>query len=398
VPELGAAPRRVFAPSLSDAVLIMAAGTGTRLWPLSRETRPKQFAHLLAEDETPLQATVRRALRIADARDVFVSVGARHAHWVREQCPELPPDNSLVLPAARETLPGVAYATAAIAQRRGAPLLVLASDNVVGDAEAFAASCREMLRAATESASLVSLGIRPTHASTAYGYMLRGAPAPFGPRSAWGVGYVEKPPRELAEAFLAGGRHDWNSGMFAWRPETFFAAWALVSPEAAQDAQTLRDALATGRADAARDAYLRLPDRSLDHGLMELLRPDHAVRHVFVTGDFAWDDVGSFAALARHLYPDGQGNRLRGSVLLSAVHESVLIAEPGWQLDVRGVSELLVVVGEAGELLIRPVGATGSEPARDCHVAGAPAEVVLAGVHGLDVRVSGRSVTVRRRA
>jgi mannose-1-phosphate guanylyltransferase len=273
--------------------LVLAGGTGSRLYPASRSTRPKQFLPLLGP-ETLLERTVARA-DFADR--VVVSTRQTFEADVRDLVPAV--DDVVVEPAAKDTGPALAYATHAIEDAYGddVAVVVLPSDHHVGDDDAFAATMRRGARVARETGRLVAFGVDPTRPDTGYGYIEPGADrGDFLELAA----FHEKPDAETAERYVDAG-YRWNAGTFAWTPRTFRAA-ARDSPLG-----PLIEALDGGRVERGFDA---VEPTSVDYAVME--RVDDAA---VVSLDVAWDDLGSWDAMARVLDPDADGNVARTEVI-----------------------------------------------------------------------------------
>jgi mannose-1-phosphate guanylyltransferase len=324
------------APPAGDAyALILAGGGGTRLWPASRRSRPKQFLQLGGE-ESLLEATFRRAAAVFGVERTLVVTAADQAASVRAALPPLPPDNVVAEPAARNTAAAVGLGAAAVARRAGesAVLAVLPSDHHIGDERAFG----DVLAAAIEGAraGIVTIGIKPSHPETGYGYLEIGAPA--GGRLFEVAAFVEKPDEATARRYVESGAYLWNSGMF------FFTAGRLLAEARAHlpALGQLLDALvraADFEAEAAR-IYPAAPSISIDYGIME---KTSGIR--LVPGDFGWNDVGSWAALSAMRARDAAGNVTSGAVLAVDTRGSVVVSEPGAPLaGVVGLDDVVVVV------------------------------------------------------
>jgi mannose-1-phosphate guanylyltransferase len=331
--------------SKSEAfALILAGGGGTRLWPASRRSRPKQLL-ALGGNESLLLATFRRVSRILGAEHTLIVTAADQAEAVRRALPDLPADNLVVEPAARNTGPAVGLGAVAVARRAGdaARLAILPSDAFIGDEPEFA----KVMGAALEHASeaIVTIGIKPTRPETGYGYLQRGAEVRGG---AFEVArFVEKPDTKTAVRYLAGGDYLWNSGMF------FFTAGRLFD-EAKAHMPALAKILGEIRASADLKAvsealYPASPKISIDYGIMEKAS---GIR--MVLGNFGWNDVGSWSALLDIREKDKAGNVVSGDVVLSAVSGSVIVSEPGAPLvGVVGVDDLVVVATKDAVLVVR---------------------------------------------
>jgi mannose-1-phosphate guanylyltransferase len=302
--------------------VIMAGGSGTRLWPLSREQYPKQFL-ALADAHSMLQSTALRLEGLPVMRPLIIC-NEDHRFLVAEQLRQLDMlgRNILLEPVGRNTAPAVALAALhATAQGDDPILLVLAADHLIQNPCAF----RDAVCAATphaEAGKLVTFGIVPVTPETGYGYIHQGAAAGEG---AFGVqAFVEKPNRELAERYLASGDYLWNSGMFMFRASRFLAELEQHRPDilaccrkAAAAPQTDLDFV---RIDA--EAFKACPEDSIDYAVME--KTDAAV----VTPlDAGWSDVGAFGALWDVLPKDANGNVHRGDVLSHDSRNNLVFAE-----------------------------------------------------------------------
>lgn len=316
--------------------VIMAGGQGQRFWPLSTPSCPKQFLDLSQCGRTLLQSTYDRVLPLAGRPErVMVATSAAYADLVKEQLPELPHENLLIEPMPRDSAPAIALACLTIEDRFGGDTVVgfFSSDHEVGNVPAFAACARSAISMAAEQDGLVTIGITPTRPATGYGYIEVGAALGPGHR----VGrFVEKPNLPTAEAYLKGGKHLWNAGIFVWRVGTALAELDQHDPELMQP---LRAAVRTGTVAAA---FPTLKKISIDFALME--RTDRAL---VVPGNFDWDDIGDWVALERLLAPqDGPGgaNTVVGRhVGLDASRNIVYTDGPDDVVITLGVHDLVIV-------------------------------------------------------
>ena len=302
--------------------VIMAGGSGTRLWPLSRELFPKQFLALDGK-RSMLQATVARLEGLTDAQPLVICNEA-HRFLVAEQLRQVGAlsRNILLEPAGRNTAPAVALAALqATADGSDPLLLVLAADHVIQDPAAFQAAVRTALPLA-QAGKLVTFGIVARRPETGYGYIKRGAAVTTG---AWAVErFVEKPALELAEQYVASGDYDWNSGMFLFRASRYLDELEAHRPDIlaacrAAFAQPQSD-LDFVRVDEA--AFRACPDESIDYAVME-----KTGSAVVVPMNAGWSDVGAFAALWEVLPHDEHGNVHRGDVISHDSHDNLVFAE-----------------------------------------------------------------------
>jgi mannose-1-phosphate guanylyltransferase len=323
--------------------MILAGGGGTRLWPASRRKRPKQLL-TLGGTESLLGATFRRTEAVFGRERTLVVTAADQVEALREVLPQLPPENLVAEPAPRNTAAAVGLGAAVVARRAGpqAVLAVLPSDHHIGDEPAFAAVLETALAHAREA--IVTIGIKPTHPETGFGYVEQGE------RLAEGVyqvaRFVEKPDAVKAAAYLAAGTYLWNSGMF------FFTAGRLLA-EARQHLPALGLALealvATSDFPAAlRTLYLGVPAISIDYGIME-----KAAGLRVVPGDFGWNDVGSWAALPNIRPSDAAGNVVAGQTVVAETRGSIVLSEPGAPLvGVVGVEDLVIIATKDAVLVV----------------------------------------------
>lgn len=314
--------------------VIMAGGGGTRFWPLSRRRTPKQLLNLSGKDIMVNEAADRLA-QVAAYRNLYIVTNCEQAEEMkRVTAGRIRADHILSEPAARNTAACIGYAAMKIVHDRGDGILVVTpSDAYIRDTQAFAAVLERAVDAARGGA-LVTVGITPTFPATGYGYI----------RCAKGEGalpveqFIEKPPREKAEEYLASGRYFWNSGMFIWKASVILQRIEALLPELYGGLQTI--AASFGREGEARvtaQVYPTLPSVSVDKGILE--RTDGIL---VVPGEFGWNDVGSWDMLGA-LHPcDENGNIAVGDTIAVDTENTVLYAG-GRLVAAVGVSDLVVV-------------------------------------------------------
>lgn len=280
--------------------VILAGGSGTRLWPLSREQFPKQFLPLLG-DRSLLQETVER-VRPVVGDEVVVVTTEDSRFLVADQLRALglaPEGRILCEPAGRNTAPAIGLA--ALLCNPEEVFLVLPSDHTIRDGEAFRAALRLAEPLAAEG-RLVTFGIAPSYPETGYGYIHLGPAVPGAPEFREVAAFVEKPDQTLAEEYLASGGYVWNSGMFAFRADVVLDELATHAPAVRAGLEALRPALEAG-GPVPRDLYEAIPSISIDYAVMERSR-----RAVVLPVQPGWSDLGSFSALFDVLKADEEGN------------------------------------------------------------------------------------------
>ena len=314
--------------------VILSGGSGTRLWPLSREAYPKQFL-ALAGEQTMLQATWQRVAPIA-GRAPLVVANEEHRFVAAEQLQQLgvQPLAILLEPVGRNTAPAIAVA-ALEATRDGddAVLLVLPSDHVIADEEAFRAAVLRAMPAA-RSGKLVTFGIVPTGPETGYGYIKAGAAGDVRPVDR----FVEKPDADTAQQYVQSGEYFWNSGMFLFKASRYLAELERFNPAMLAASRTAwqqarRDADFT-RLD--KDAFTAVPSDSIDYAVME-----KTADAVVVALDAGWNDVGSWTALRDVSAQDADGNAHHGDVIAIDCHNTYAYGER--LIALVGLDDVIVV-------------------------------------------------------
>lgn len=340
--------------------VIMAGGSGTRLWPLSRAERPKQLLDVVAEEgggAHSLLAEAHSRLRtLLPAEQIWVCTAARYGDMVRSALPDLPDDRLILEPVARDTANAVGLAAALVADvDPDAELAVVSADHVIRPVERFAAALRTAYDVlAVRPQALVTLGVTPSSPATGFGYVQKGAPTEVA-GAAEAASFREKPDLATAEAYLASGEYLWNSGMFVWRAATVLDALADHLPESAAGLGRI----VAAPAGAAREAVLAevfptLPKISVDYALLEPAAAERG-RVVVVDLDVDWLDVGSWPALAGTLARDGDGNAVRGlAVLVDSSGNVVFSDDPEHLIALVGVRDS-VVVHTADVTMVCPV-------------------------------------------
>ena len=328
--------------------VLLSGGSGTRLWPLSREAYPKQFLPLVGED-TMLQATWKRVADLSDAAPLVVA-NEDHRFLVAEQLRLVGVEHASILlePVGRNTAPAIAAAALHAMRQPGEDplLLVLPSDHVVANVEGFCAAVRAAMPAAGNGA-LVTFGIVPTAPETGFGYIqTEDSGAGDGPRRV--LRFVEKPDAATAQGYLDAGGYYWNSGMFLFRASRYVEELSRLHPRMLD---AVREALAKGSEDGDfvrldRDAFAACPSDSIDYAVME--KTDAAM---VLPVDIGWNDVGSWSALWDVSEQDEGGNAHHGDVIAIDTRNSYAYAQR--LVALVGVDDLVVVETDDAVLVAR---------------------------------------------
>lgn len=321
---------------MSDTLIhpvILCGGSGTRLWPRSRPTAPKPFIPLVG-DRTLFRAAVERAGDPAIFAAPLVVAGAAHVDLIKQQLPPESDVRIVVEPQAKNTAPAIALAAASLDPE--AVMLVCPSDHYIADDAAFSTAAQQAAALARED-WLVAIGITPERPETGYGYIKLGEPLGDGHKV---DRFVEKPPLEKAEAFLAEGGYAWNGGIFAFR------AGALLD-ELAQHRPAMAEAVAASVAQGSVDGALVHPEASafatIDGDSIDYAVMENTSRAAVVQASMGWSDIGNWAALQDALPSDSDGNHAVGEAEFSQ-SRNVLAMSDGPRISVVGLEDVCIVV------------------------------------------------------
>ena len=323
---------------MSRHIVILAGGSGTRLWPRSREKSPKHLLTLQGS-QSLLQSTVERVARLTD--NVYVVTERSQVKSIREQLPHLRDEQFIIEPARRGTASALGLAALAIAEHDPqAIMLSVHADHYLGhDEDAYLKTLDAEARWAESKRSLVTVGLRPPYASTAFGYIQVGPPldGDQAPAVYRVVRFVEKPDLKTAEGFLASGSYLWNLGLFSWPVDVLFSEMAKHAPPLYAGLEQVRHARRAGRQDDADRVYQTLPTEAIDYAVLE------RTKNLLVVGaTFEWHDLGSWADLHDILQQDEAGNFVEGdSVLIDS--KNCMIHSPHKLVAAVGLEDMVVI-------------------------------------------------------
>jgi len=328
--------------------VVLAGGTGTRLWPLSRAGHPKFLHPLTGTDASLLQATVDRLDLLSPPERIFVVTGGAHAAHVSRQLSTVPEANVLVEPSPRDSCAAIALAAAIIARRDPEAIMgSFASDHLISQKEKFTEVIKKAMVGARQGL-LMTLGITPTRPETGYGYLQCGSVLGDGPILAVEE-FKEKPSYDVAESYVKSGNYLWNAGMFVWRVDVFLTELSRQQPQLASGISRIAHAWDTpAREEVLGEVWQTLPRISVDYAVME--GAANVGRVATVQGDFGWNDVGDFHTLGEVMASDPHGNVVIGqdpaakpSVLLRETEGLVVVPSSGRLIAALGVRDLVIV-------------------------------------------------------
>lgn len=321
-------------------VAVLAGGSGTRLWPLSRSRRPKQLLSLVT-DRSLIQETVDRIESLAPPQQVFIVTERSHSEDIRAQLPAIPAGNFVIEPVRRGTAPALALATLYV--QAASPEGVMASlhsDALISNPEELLRALRLAEKVAASTEQIVTLGVTPTHPATNYGYIemaeaLEGEAEGAVHRA---ERFVEKPDPERAEQFLRSGKYLWNSGIFVWRVPVIMGLFRELMPGLYSHLMEIKPYLGTPEEEqVVAEVYPRMEKQTIDYGILE-----RAPRVAVVPTRLNWSDVGSWTELMDVVPPNDGSNLVRGTHL-GIDTEGTLVYATGKPVFTIGLKNLVIV-------------------------------------------------------
>ncbi|WP_035833468.1 mannose-1-phosphate guanylyltransferase [Jonesia quinghaiensis] len=347
-PEQTRRSARPVSPIDDFHAVIPAGGSGTRLWPMSREVRPKFLLDLTGAGRSLLQATYDRVSRLSGPQNVMVVTGGAHEKPIQEQLPSLADTAILTEPSPRDSMAAIGLAAAVLQQRHGDVLLgSFAADHVITDLEGFDAAIREAVTAARQG-YVVTIGISATRPSTAFGYIHSGElldlPGCTSVRSV--ESFTEKPDASTARNYLSTGEYRWNAGMFISKVSVLLGHLRDQRPDLHAGLMTIAAAWDTDRRESVlAEVWPRLEKIAIDHAVAEPVAQTGGV--AVVPGNFGWDDVGDFNSLAALLpSDDNAGSKVVGDhqdVVRVQSAGSVVVPNSGRLVTILGLDDVVVV-------------------------------------------------------
>lgn len=314
--------------------VIMAGGKGERFWPKSRSNYPKQFLSLTNNGKTMIQLTAERLLPLIEYEDMYIVTNKNYVKLVKEQLPEIPDENILAEPFAKNTAPAIGLAAAIIQHKYDdAIMLVLPSDHLIKQNQMFVDTLKTSINVAKEDENLVTIGITPTYPETGYGYINYG-------QSNYSEKYsnvyevekfVEKPDIEKAKEYIESGNYIWNSGMFVWKVSSIMNNFNKLLSDTYDGLMDIKNSIGKDNfQDVLYNNFIKFKSESIDYGILE-----KASNIYTIPGTFGWDDVGSWLALERISKTNEYGNAVTGNVITIETKNSII----------NGTNKLIAAVG-----------------------------------------------------
>ena len=330
-------------------IAIMAGGVGSRFWPYSRETNPKQFLDILGMGKSLIRLTFERFLTMVPAENILVLTNTKYNALVKEHLPEIPMENIIGEPSRNNTAPCIAYTALKLFRKNPAATMVVApSDHVIMKESAFITNVRKAVRFTDENEALVTLGIQPTRPDTGYGYIkMEGAPEA-------GVAkveqFMEKPNLEKAQEFLDSGNYLWNAGIFVWKVKDILESFAQHCPQVTEVlSEDLSKYNTAEEAAYIAGTYPRTEKISIDYAILE-----RASNVYTIPSDIGWSDLGTWASLHAFRDKNEDGNVINAEEpMLDNVTNSLIQLPKGKLAVIKGLDDYFVI-DDGDVLLIYP--------------------------------------------
>jgi mannose-1-phosphate guanylyltransferase len=318
----------------------MAGGIGSRFWPVSRTSRPKQFLDILGTGKTLIQLTFERFLTIVPKENIYVVTATDYTELTKEQLPDIPEENIISEPFRKNTAPCIAYISFKILQKdpKGS-LIVAPADHLILNEEKFLSICNDALNFVNDYDALVTIGIKPTYPNTGYGYIQHDEQETVS--STFKVKtFTEKPNKELAQAFLDSGDFLWNSGIFVWRVACIIDAFKKHMPEMHEMFIAEQHKLNTeNEKELIESIYPQFVNISIDFGVME------KANNVYVIpGSFGWSDLGTWTSAWENMERDYLDNAVAGNKVMVFDATKCMVHVPDDKLVIlQGLDDYIVV-------------------------------------------------------
>ncbi len=324
-------------------VVIIAGGSGTRLWPLSTPSYPKHLLSVNGDQESLVQKTYIRAKTIAE--DIYILTEESHAHHVKEQVPDIPDENFIIEPARRGTASCIVAALAKLVENtpEDEPIAFLPADHYVRDVYGFSHSFKVAGEVSKSEEKIVLIGIEPDYAATGFGYIEKDKIVNENQFAYSVKAFTEKPDHAVATKYVASGKYLWNCGYFVGSIATFKKAMQAYSPDLYKNYEELKNS-----GEKYKDVYLSFENISIDYALIEKVK-----NLLVLPASFDWMDLGSFGDLHKAADSDEWGNHVSGNVELEGVENSFVQNYDEKPLAVIGLDNVAVINTKDGLLVAR---------------------------------------------
>ncbi len=334
-------------------IVILAGGSGSRLWPMSRSQRPKQFCRLVS-DKTMIEETIERFNEFPK-EDIFIATTKEANTWIEKIFPDFPKKNIIIEPSCKDTAPAMGYAALKLAKLdRNEPIAFIPSDHYIGRVDMFLKSLRKAEEIIKETGKLVDISIRPSNPNTALGYTKIGKRVfdKEGIEFYEFLGHTEKPDFKTAQKYVEEGNYLWHANYYMWTPKFFLEAYKKYSPELYNQLMEIKKALDNGDEKAAEEAYDQMEKISIDYAITEKMDSSNVL---IIQGEFEWKDIGAWDTLHENLMTktDERRNLVRGERLNMDTSGSIIYGSDKKLIATVGIDDLVIIDTEDA-LLVCP--------------------------------------------
>ncbi len=331
--------------------VILAGGGGTRLWPMSRKDKPKQFFNLVSEDPL-IRDCYRRLLRLFSVDDIYFAVSPAYVDSIKETFPEVEDDHIIIEPAKRDTGPAMGFAAAILElSAPDEPIVFIPSDHWIGDEESFLNCLRVGDRLIQKTGKMLDIAIAPSFPSTVLGYtrIADKYDTIDGVEVYNFANHVEKPDYDTAKKFLEDGSYLWHASYYMWTPQKFMASLEKHAPAIGQVLRAIQEKLKAGDRAGIDELFTEVPAISIDYAMTEKMDPEEVL---IIKGDFGWSDIGAWDTLHSQQVADDNASKnvVKGQVVAIDSENNLFYASQERTIGAVGVSDLVVV--DTGDVVL----------------------------------------------